>query len=314
MKQKRLYQSFYKQLLINKLSHAYLFTGAKGIGKKELALHIAMSLFCEHPTQEGCCHTCSTCRRIKVQEFSDVQLIEPDGATIKVEQVRDLKNDLAYSSMEYGKKVYIIDGVDKMSVSAANSLLKFLEEPQANIYFLLLTDALERVLPTIVSRVQTITCDKLPVAVLQELYENEQVPKTMSYVLANLFQNVSDGMVLHANEQFIVFYDHVLLWVQQVLNGSKTAFVSVQTKLSKELSNKEWANIGLDILLLCMKDTLLKSSDYGTPLSNTLKIQKRLSKDAVSCVVTAKNMLYSNVSAQACYEWLTIELSRKING
>lgn len=313
MKQQRLYQTFHKQVMLNKLSHGYLFTGAKGIGKKELALHVAQSIFCENPTVEGFCNTCATCRRIQENEFSDVQLIEPDGLTIKVEQVRDLKSDLSYSSMEHGKKVYIIDGIDKMSVSAANSLLKFLEEPQTNSYFFLLTDAVERVLPTILSRVQIITCDKLSIALLQNQYEEQGVPKTISYTLANLFQNVADGMVLYHNEQFMTFYDGVLLWTNQLLDCSKMAFMTVQTKLAKDLSHKEWAGIGLDILLLYVKDTLMANSNYETPLYTTLKT-KKISSMSVESIVVAKNMLYSNVSAQSCYEWLTIELSRKING
>lgn len=313
MKQQRLYQAFHKQVLLNKLSHGYLFTGAKGIGKKELALHIAQSIFCEMPTADGFCSTCATCRRIKENEFLDVQVIEPDGLTIKVEQVRDLKSDLSYSSMEYGKKVYIIDGIDKMSVSAANSLLKFLEEPQANIYFFLLTDALERVLPTILSRVQIIMCDKLSIALLQQQYEEQGVPKTLSYTLANLFQNIEDGMALYQNEQFIVFHEGVLLWINQLLDCSKMAFITVQTKLAKDLSHKEWAMGGLDIVLLYVKDTLMANNNYETPLYTTVKT-KKISSMSVDAIVNAKNMLYSNVSAQSCYEWLTIELSRKING
>lgn len=313
MKQQRLYQTFHKQVMLNKLSHGYLFTGAKGIGKKELALHVAQSIFCENLTVEGFCNTCATCRRIKENEFSDVRLIEPDGQTIKVEQVRDLKSDLSYSSMEYGKKVYIIDGIEKMSVSASNSLLKFLEEPQGNLYFFLITDAVERVLPTILSRVQMITCDKLSVAMLQNQYEAQGVPKTISYTLANLFQNVADGMALYHNEQFMSFYEGVLLWTNQLLDRSKKAFITVQTKLAKDLSHKEWAIIGLDILLLYVKDTLMANSDYETPLYTTLKT-KKISSLSVEAIVVAKNMLYSNVSAQSCYEWLTIELSRKING
>lgn len=313
MKQQRLYQNFHKYVLLNKLSHGYLFTGAKGIGKKELALHIAQSIFCEQPLEDGFCHTCATCRRINENEFSDIQLIEPDGLTIKVEQIRDLKSDLSYSSMEYGKKVYIINGIDKMSVSAANSLLKFLEEPQANIYFFLLTDTIERVLPTIVSRVQTITCDKLSIVMLQKQYEEQGVPKTTGYTLANLFQNVEDGMALYRNEQFIIFYEGVLLWVNQLLDCSKLAFMTVQTKLAKDLSHKEWAIIGLDIVLLYVKDTLMAQSNYETPLYTTVKT-KKISRMSVDAIVTAKNMLHSNVSAQSCYEWLTIELSREING
>lgn len=313
MKQQRLYQAFHKQVLLNKLSHGYLFTGAKGIGKKELALHVAQSIFCDNPAKNDFCSTCTTCRRIKENEFSDVQVIEPDGQMIKVEQVRDLKSDLSYSSMEYGKKVYIIDGIDKMSISAANSLLKFLEEPQGNIYFFLLTDAVERVLPTILSRVQTITCDKLSVAMLQNQYEEQGIPKTISYTLANLFQNVTDGVALYHNEQFMTFYEGVLVWINQLFEGSKMTFMTVQTKLAKDLLfHKEWAIIGLDILFLYVKDTLMVS-DYETPLYITLKT-KKISSLSVEAIVVAKNMLYSNVSAQSCYEWLTIELSRKING
>lgn len=135
--------------------HAMIFTGPVGIGKFQFALSVAQLLFCE--VDGGPCGFCGSCLKIEKKQFEDLILIEPDkelaNPVIKVEKIRELLSRLSLAN--WGKKrLVIIDSADSMNTQAANALLKNLEEPSENIYFILIGSALNSFLPTIRSRSQ----------------------------------------------------------------------------------------------------------------------------------------------------------------
>lgn len=139
-----------------RLAHAYLFEGDQGTGKAELALWFAKHQFCLNLQEEMPCETCNNCLRITSKDHPDVVEIEPDGQSIKVDQIRALQSELTKSGFESAKKVVIIHQAEKMNMNSANSLLKFLEEPPANFMIILETQSLGKILPTIRSRCQII--------------------------------------------------------------------------------------------------------------------------------------------------------------
>lgn len=149
-------------ILENKCSHAYLFN-TNGYSKGfDLALAFAKFLLCpNHFCSNSKCENCNICRLIDENAFSDLKIINSDGLWIKKEQTDDLQNAFSLKSVNSGKLVYIINGADKLNVSASNSILKFLEEPQDDIVAILITDNIYNVIDTIVSRCQVINlnCD-----------------------------------------------------------------------------------------------------------------------------------------------------------
>ncbi len=131
---------FSKSVRENRLSHGYLLEGSSGTGKKRTALWLAQSLFCLESTEtELACGKCANCMRIASHNHPDVHLLEPDGASIKIDQVRALKQELSKRGMESDQKVVIIYDAEKMTVQSANSLLKFIEEPEGGLLLLFLT-------------------------------------------------------------------------------------------------------------------------------------------------------------------------------
>ncbi|HEY3363817.1 MAG TPA: DNA polymerase III subunit delta' [Symbiobacteriaceae bacterium] len=142
-----------------KMAHAYLFVGPEGVGKRTVALQVAKVLNCHAPGPEGdACGVCSSCKRIDAvpPAHPDVALIQPDGRFIKTDQIRDLQAEM-YARPNEGKvRVAIIDGADRMNPESGNRLLKLLEEPPAYAKLILLTSNLSGVLPTLISRCQTI--------------------------------------------------------------------------------------------------------------------------------------------------------------
>ena len=123
------YQQLQRSFEHGRIAHAYLFEGEKGTGKHEVGIWLAQHLFCTQMKDNLPCGKCNNCQRIEKKEHPDVLVIEPEGQTIKVDQIRRLQTEFSRSGYESRKKVFLIKEAEKMNSSAANSLLKFLEEP-----------------------------------------------------------------------------------------------------------------------------------------------------------------------------------------
>jgi DNA polymerase-3 subunit gamma/tau len=147
---------------MDRIAHAYLFTGSRGVGKTSMARIFSKSLNCEHGPTENPCGKCDNCVEITTGVSSDV--IEIDGASnTSVEDIRDLQKELMYSTSKSKYKIYIIDEVHMLSKSAFNALLKTLEEPPANVIFIFATTEPHKILPTIISRCQRYDCKRIPI-------------------------------------------------------------------------------------------------------------------------------------------------------
>ncbi len=146
-------QTLKNQLMTGRMSHAYLFTGTRGTGKTSCAKILAKAVNCEHPEDGNPCNRCAACRSIDAGACMDV--LEIDAASNNgVDHVRALRDDAVYSPGEVKKRVYIIDEVHMLSISAFNALLKIIEEPPEHLLFILATTELHKVPATILSRCQ----------------------------------------------------------------------------------------------------------------------------------------------------------------
>jgi DNA polymerase-3 subunit delta' len=196
----------------NRLSHAYLFTGPKGTYKKEMAYHLALMLYCK---EEVPCYNCRECSNIIENKHLNVYYVSPLGQTIKKEQILALQEEFSKTSLVEGPRIYIIDEADTMSASAANSLLKFIEEPNEDIYGILITEHKDNILSTIISRSMVISFDELDKSLLKEqlltLNVNPFTVETVTYLTSNIeeakellvddgFKKVSELVETFANQ------------------------------------------------------------------------------------------------------------------
>lgn len=142
-----------------RFSHAYLFVGPVGSGKMETAAALAKARLCP----SGGCGECDTCMRISRSTHPDVHWVNPEGiGSYLAEQIRDVISDTTLAPIRANHKIYIITRADLLRDQAANAFLKTLEEPPADTSFVLLARSREAVLPTLVSRCQTLTFRRLP--------------------------------------------------------------------------------------------------------------------------------------------------------
>ena len=130
-----LYKQLQKSFEHGRLAHAYLFEGDTGTGKQEFGLWMAKHVFCTNLVNQQPCNECHNCVRINENEHPDVLRIAPDGQTIKVNQIRELKAEFSKSGVETAKKVFLIQEADKMSTGAANSLKIFRRARRTNFSY-----------------------------------------------------------------------------------------------------------------------------------------------------------------------------------
>ncbi len=195
-------QTLKNQLQTGKLSHAYLFTGSRGTGKTSSAKILAKAVNCENPQNGNPCNCCNACCTIDAGSCMDV--LEIDAASNNgVDNVRDLRDDAVYTPSQVKMRVYIIDEVHMLSISAFNALLKIIEEPPEHLLFILATTELHKVPSTILSRCQRFSFRRINqediAARLQYVayQENIELEDSAARVLARLADGgMRDGLSL----------------------------------------------------------------------------------------------------------------------
>lgn len=148
-------QLLQSMLRTGQMPHAFIFYGIAGIGKYTAALAFAKALNCRE-LKDDFCGRCRSCDKIERQTHPDVVLVEPEKNVIKIEQIRDLQQQIAYRPVEGAWKTVIIDQAERLNTQAANCLLKTLEEPPDSTMLVLVSRSIAGMLPTVLSRCQQI--------------------------------------------------------------------------------------------------------------------------------------------------------------
>lgn len=301
-----------------RIAHAYLFSGPKGAGKRNMALYFAQSLFCEQPENHGACLTCPECIRVANLNHPDIHFLAPEGASIKIEQIRDLQKEFSYRGVETGYKVYIINQAEKLTTQAANSLLKFLEDPYPGTIAILITEQAHLLLPTLLSRLQQITFDAPAPQQLCE-YLAPQLGKSMAHLLSHLTTDLEEAIALGQAEWFADLRNLVIQLTEGLLSSSKQqAFFLIQEKWLQLVKEKEQTDIGLSLLLFWYRDLLYTHLDmpdkyvfidYQQELyKQAVQLSRERVAKAMEAILQAKQRLQTNVHPGLLLEQLVLRL------
>lgn len=307
----RLLQS---QLRNQQLSHAYLFSGLAGTGKKKLAWALAKALFCVNKQDEAC-GTCVQCKKIEHGNHPFIYVLEPDGQSIKINQIRVLQDRFSYKSDE--TKMAIIYQADRMTVEAANSLLKTLEEPLSNCVMILITENDQTILPTIRSRVQMVRLQPLPLQKREDELIRQGCKREIARAVVRLTSGMDTALDLARQEWFAQIRQLVIQLAKASQQRSSESLLLFQKHWSK-LQLSEHLDCLLDLFVLWFRDMVQLKSGVEDRLvfadqQDWLKqhAHKQSSFFWVTCMehaVEAKKRLRYNVNPQLTLEQFLIRI------
>jgi DNA polymerase-3 subunit delta' len=301
-KQPIVYRTFSNALSKGTVTHSYLLMGEEGTPLKETALYLAKSLLCDHP-EPLADETCVTCERVDKEEYPDLLLLDGSEKNIKKEEILSLVNDFQKTPMERkGVMIYIVNMVENMSVEAVNSLLKFLEEPTPNTYAFLTTRNESKVLPTIISRCQTLRLHLVPRYEVIEEALSLGVSQNDAEMLAFFY---NDGSLIKERSETKAYqnakaaFDHAIEGLDE---GPSFARYTFEKDVTSALGDKPSARFFFDMLSVFFQDLVAKKVGDAVNLTSYDKILGELSQslphleESLIAIMTLRGDIELNVN------------------
>lgn len=302
----------------NRLVHAYLFEGAKGTPKYEAAYYLANLLMCEGNNKP--CGECLNCKRIQSESHPRIFYIEPVNETIKKEQIEELEHEFSRKSLEDGIRVFIIKDIDKATLSASNSLLKFLEEMSEDNYGILITESIQNVLSTIKSRSQVISFAKISGEEIIEEYVNKGIDKEIANILSKITNDINEGIELVNDGKIIDIIDLVKKCNESIV-FDKTPYLTFyeESRGLLDTNEKKYHQIFLDLLILITNDRIYKILGRDEEitfvetiekLANDIEMDYQKTFHQVEKMMEYKGRLKYNLNLDLMYTQMFIEIMR----
>ncbi|MBN1887701.1 MAG: DNA polymerase III subunit delta' [Thermoflexales bacterium] len=304
-------------------AHAYLISGPAQIGRCTLALALARALNCtgdSAPCQLAGSGVCRACRLIAAGTHPDVRVIVPEGASIKIDQVRELQHDLALSPVEGRFRVAIVDGMEKATAEASNALLKTLEEPPPYVVLVLVALEPELLLPTIVSRCQPVPLRPLALEEVKEaLVSRWGVAEERAGQLAHLSGGRLGWAVVMAQDEGLLHKRAARLdELARLLDAKRVA----RFAYAEELAGDNAAALEtLDLLESWWRDVMLVAAGSRAPLVNVdrraeleqqaARFGVERARQAIAALSRTAWQIRHNANARLAIETLLLDLPGK---
>ena len=304
-----------RSISMGRVAHAYLFSGIEGCGKKKSALAFVQAVFCG---REEACGVCPSCKKLASGQHPDLHILEPDGAFIKIDQIRELQKELSYRPFEAPKKACIIDGADRLNLSSGNALLKTLEEPPGEALMILIAPERSAVLQTILSRCQALSFQPLSARLIEERLLRDRFPADAARVAATLcggslgkgLEMAGDG-VLEGRGSFLT----------RIVALEQREIAPLFAAAEEFAADKEALPGMLELLLSFLRDILIyRSTPKGVANAD---LEQLIAREAARCsegrimelieqLVEMRRMLARNVNARLALEVFLLRFSNRL--
>jgi len=268
-----------KSVKKDNLTHGYIFEGPRNIGKLEIAKVFAQLILCEN-SKENPCEKCSSCIKANANSHPDIHILKLDENSIKRKDIDELQDSIYIKPYESKKKIYIINDSHKMTVQAANTFLKTLEEPPEDTIIIMITINKDLLLDTIASRCQIINFEMLGhkevEKILVEDYNiNEEKSKLLAaYSKGNVYKALK---ILDGEDKTLEYRDEIVDIVEKILEDGKSAVFDYEKYFN---SGKDNIDEILDIFMIWFRDILFVKENISDMIINKdrLKILEKQSK------------------------------------
>jgi DNA polymerase-3 subunit delta' len=296
-----------------KTAHAYLFEGIDGCGRRTAATALIQALFC---TDGAGCGSCPSCRKMITGNHPDLHLLEPDGAFIKIDQIRELQKELSLRPYEASRKACIIEAAEKMNGSAANAMLKTLEEPPGNAVIVLLTTDASAVLSTIRSRCQLLRFAPLPHDTVRSYLIERGIPPDTAETAAGIARGSIGKAMEISGQETIASRQGQIAEISAVTLSDIAQLFALSERLSADKSDTAAT---LDTLISFLRDVLILLNG-GTDIVNR-DLQPLIEQEAsrwspasvmrrIASVMDTRQALQYNANPRLALDQLFIRLAQ----
>ncbi len=297
----------------NRLFHIYLFNGPRGSLKMDAAIYLASLVLCEN---HNACGTCDECIRLEKWNNPHLFIVSPEGESIKKEQIEELEHEFGYSS-DYAR-VFIIQNIDKATLTAANTLLKFLEELPDNCYGVLLTENINKVIPTIKSRSSIVNF--LPIR--SEVVAAELVKKGIDQEKSNIMSKLTNNLSLALRYTKDKDIEKIIEGVKDVclcIEDSNSAYLEFVNNL-RFLANldRDKNRIFIDLLVTIINDIInvLINRREKIVFSSVEYMNIKLSREKhiklIETILKYRERIETNANIDMIYNGMFLEMDRII--
>lgn len=302
-----IYKILKKSLLNNKLSHAYLFESNGSDEAFDMAIAFAKSILCPYKyMNDNNCVKCTQCKKIDQSQFSELLIIEPDGLWIKKEQTDYIQHLFETKSIESTHRVYIIRHAERMNLSASNSILKFLEEPEEGIIAILIADNKYQLLDTICSRCQIISFNAC----------NKQLSSSLSIIRKNIASTCIDNM---SDQELTEKYKCVLKFVNYYEEYGKEILLHMDKLFHNMFNSRDLVLFALNIMVLYYHDVIAILCDssniiFHEELLDIQNIQKKNKLNTlmykIRTIIDSEKFVAYNVNTNLFMDKLILDLEK----
>ncbi|MBU1145582.1 MAG: hypothetical protein KJ971_06985 [Firmicutes bacterium] len=324
-----IYQQDISRILINsfkynKLAHAYIFEGPLGTKRIETAFLLAKTLLCKDKDELfNPCGVCHNCKRIDNLTHPNVFYIQAEGEVIKKKQVKELLDEFSKSAIEDGPRVYIINEADRFNQESANTLLKTMEEPGNEIYQILVTDQINVLLKTIVSRAQVLHFKPIDKHLIQKDLLQKKVDPLVASVVSEYTNNYDAAESIANSSEMVQVIKFVTNLYKSLLEKKQSMVIMFKENHDLILSKSDMIDYFLTLMIFYQKDLLnykLRHLDqiiYNTEESTIEKLSEMISQntieDNLDKMLGLKSRLKYNINSQLAFDKMLAHLERGFN-